>query len=61
LDACVVVNELAGSPVPEGLIAIKLLVAHWYENRGIIALGDEVAMLPASVSALIAPYRVLSL
>jgi hypothetical protein len=37
------------------------LVAHWYENRRIIASSGEVASLPASVSALIAPFRVLSL
>jgi uncharacterized phiE125 gp8 family phage protein len=41
--------------------AIELLVAHWYENRGLIAVGQSVAVLPASVAALIAPYRVLSL
>ena len=38
-----------------------LLVAHWYENRGLIAVGHGVAVLPATVAALIAPYRVLSL
>ena len=48
--------------VPEPLRqAIRLLVAHWYENRGIVAAGGEVAVLPQSVAALIAPYRVLSL
>jgi uncharacterized phiE125 gp8 family phage protein len=41
--------------------AIRLLVAHWYENRRLIAVSGEVASLPSSVSALIAPYRVLSL
>ena len=41
--------------------AIRLLVAHWYENRGLIAVGHAVAVLPATVAALIAPYRVLSL
>jgi uncharacterized phiE125 gp8 family phage protein len=41
--------------------AIRLLVAHWYENRRIIAASGEVASLPASVSSLIAPFRVLSL
>ncbi len=41
--------------------AIRMLVAHWYENRGVIAASGEVASMPASVSALIAPYRVLSL
>jgi len=41
--------------------AIRMLVAHWYENRGLIAASGEVATIPASVSALIAPFRVLSL
>jgi uncharacterized phiE125 gp8 family phage protein len=48
--------------VPEPLRhAIRLLVAHWYENRGIVAAGGEVAVLPQSAAALIAPYRVLAL
>jgi uncharacterized phiE125 gp8 family phage protein len=41
--------------------AIRLLTAHWYDNRGLAAVGNAVAMLPATVAALIAPYRVLSL
>lgn len=41
--------------------AIKFLVAHWYENRGLIAIGHSVAVMPMTVAALIAPYRVRSL
>jgi uncharacterized phiE125 gp8 family phage protein len=41
--------------------AIKLLLAHWYENRGVVAIGHETAPLPQTVAALIAPYRVLAL
>ena len=52
----------AASAVPEALRqAIRLLVAHWYDNRGLIAVGQQVAELPATVSSLIAPYRMLSL
>jgi uncharacterized phiE125 gp8 family phage protein len=52
----------AAIDVPEALRqAIRLLVAHWYENRGIAAIGQAVAVLPAGVAALIAPYRILSL
>ena len=52
----------AAVDVPEPLRqAIRLLVAHWYENRGLVALGQQVAVLPQTVAALIAPYRVLSL
>jgi len=48
--------------VPEPLRqAIRLLVAHWYENRGLVAIGREIAVLPETVAALIAPYRVLAL
>ncbi len=47
--------------VPEALRqAIRLLTAHWYDNRGLAALGT-VTVLPSTVAALIAPYRVLAL
>jgi uncharacterized phiE125 gp8 family phage protein len=46
--------------VPEPLRqAIRLLAAHWYENRSLVA--DAAAALPETVAALIAPYRMLSL
>jgi uncharacterized phiE125 gp8 family phage protein len=38
--------------------AIRLLLAHWYDNR--VATGDG-AVVPAGVRALLAPYRMLSL
>ncbi|GAB1716624.1 MAG: Phage conserved hypothetical protein, phiE125 gp8 [Nitrobacter sp.] len=48
--------------VPDALRhAVRTLVAHWYENRGLIAIGQSVAMMPASVSAMIASYRVPAL
>ena len=48
--------------VPEALRqAIRALVAHWYENRGLSAIGQTSTVLPATVNALIAPYRVMSL
>jgi uncharacterized phiE125 gp8 family phage protein len=51
----------AASDVPEPLRqAIRLLIGHWYENRGLAALG-AVTILPSTVAALIAPYRMLSL
>jgi uncharacterized phiE125 gp8 family phage protein len=49
--------------VPEALRqAIRILVAHWYDNRGFVAPGAmATASLPATVAALIAPYRMVSL
>jgi uncharacterized phiE125 gp8 family phage protein len=52
----------ASDDVPQALRqAIRLLVAHWYENRGLIAVGANIAVLPETAAALIAPYRMLSL
>jgi len=52
----------AAIDVPEPLRqAIRLLVAHWYENRGLVTTGVNYSTLPQSVAALIAPYRMLSL
>lgn len=45
----------ASSDVAESLrLAVKLLVAHTYQSRGLEGRGD---LLPADVSALIAPWR----
>jgi uncharacterized phiE125 gp8 family phage protein len=51
----------AASDVPEPLRqAVRLLAAHWYENRGLAAVGT-VTVLPSTVAALVAPYRMLAL
>jgi uncharacterized phiE125 gp8 family phage protein len=51
----------AASDVPEPLRhAIRVLVAHWYENRAAVA-GTNVAPSPPNAAALIAPYRMLPL
>jgi uncharacterized phiE125 gp8 family phage protein len=53
----------AATDVPEPLRqAIRVLVAHWNDNRGLVAgTANQTAVLPASFIALIAPYRMLSL
>jgi uncharacterized phiE125 gp8 family phage protein len=53
----------AATNVPEPLRqAIRLLIAHWYENRGLVEGGiTGVAVLPQTVAALLAPYRMVSL
>ena len=37
--------------------AVKLLVAHWHENREPALIGSEQTRIPEAVSALLAPYR----
>jgi uncharacterized phiE125 gp8 family phage protein len=45
--------------VPEPLRqAIRMMVAHWYDNR---AAAERTAMLPAGVATLVAPYREVAL
>jgi len=52
----------SGPDVPAALRqTIRLLVAHWYENRGLVALGEQVAVMPAAAAALVAPFRMLAL
>lgn len=52
----------SASAVPDVLRhAVRTLVAHWYDNRGLAAIGGTVALLPGSVNAMIASYRTLSL
>jgi uncharacterized phiE125 gp8 family phage protein len=51
----------AASDVPAPLkLAIRLLLAHWYENRGVVT-AEGVTPMPAGVATLAAAYRVLSL
>lgn len=50
------------SDVPADLIhALKMLLAHWYDNRGLVGSSGGAATQPAGLHALIAPYRGLSL
>ncbi|MBY0382572.1 MAG: head-tail connector protein [Xanthobacteraceae bacterium] len=62
IELDVVIGFGAATDVPQVLLqAIRMVVAHWYENRGLVAIGQSVAMLPPSVNAMIGSYRVLSL
>lgn len=52
----------SGASVPEPLKqAMRLLIAHWYEHRGVTEIGRDATAQPAGVATLIAPYRVVSL
>jgi uncharacterized phiE125 gp8 family phage protein len=47
-------------PMPIRL-AIKMLVAHWFESREPVLIGETAAALPMSVASLISPYRAVRL
>ena len=42
------------SPIRQALL---LLIAHWYEHREPVEVGEALAPIPVSVSELLAPYR----
>jgi uncharacterized phiE125 gp8 family phage protein len=51
----------AAIDVPEPLRqAVRLLLGHWYENRGLVSPGAA-PLLPLTVPALLSPYRMVSL
>ena len=37
--------------------AVLLLVAHWYEHRQPVEIGDQAEVMPALVQDLVSPYR----
>jgi hypothetical protein len=40
---------------------VRLLLAHWYEHRGIVVNGQPGAPLPHTIRALVSPFRAVSL
>ena len=52
----------AAADVPEPLrLAVRILVSHWYENRGLVTTGPNFSPLPETVAALLSPYRMVAL
>jgi len=51
-------HGVLATDVPEPLRqAIRLLVAHWFENREPVVMNDSAADVPQSVAGLLAPYQ----
>ncbi|TDW21066.1 putative phiE125 gp8 family phage protein [Rhizobium azibense] len=57
-DAISITTTHGYAEPPESLLlAIKILIAHWYRNREPVTFGGIPAKIPFSVAALIAPHR----
>lgn len=57
IEIVYVVGYGGASAVPDDIIlAIKMLVAHWYENREAVTVGSG-AEVPMTVKPLLQPYR----
>ncbi len=63
----VVITYTAGYGATAALVpqpirqAIKILVAHWFENREPVIAGTIVSPVPMSVDALLGPYRTMEI
>ena len=54
--------EVDADPFPPALKqAVLLLVAHFFENKEAVTIGESVNVTPLGVSRLIAPYRRVTL
>lgn len=52
----------SGLDVPQPLRqAVRMLVAHWYENRGAVVMGETWTATPFGYREMVAPYRRLQL
>jgi uncharacterized phiE125 gp8 family phage protein len=57
-DPILIVTTHGYEVVPDSLLlAIKILVAHWYRNREPVTFTGNPAKIPFSVNALLAPHR----
>jgi uncharacterized phiE125 gp8 family phage protein len=55
-------GQLFVGRIPEGIRAyIKMMVAHWYENREAITVGNSVNEIPMAAESLFQAYRIQEL
>lgn len=50
-------NSVASAAPQSAILAIRLLLAHWFENRAAVVAGVPVAEVPVAVPALLAQLR----
>lgn len=53
-------GTIGATPAEPILHAVKMLVAHYYENRRAVITGTHTIELPLGVAALLNPYRIIS-
>ena len=53
-------DDAAAVPPPIRL-ALLMLIAHWYEHREPVSVGDTASRIPDTVSSLLSPYRTVRL
>ncbi len=53
-------GTLGAAPAPPVVHAIKMLVAHYYENRRAVITATTATEMPLGVAALLNPYRIIT-
>ncbi len=60
-NAVAIVGTLGDTAYPPIVHAIKMLAAHYYENRRAVIVGTISSKIPLGIEAILNPYRVISL
>jgi len=60
-NAITIAGTITNSIKPPLVHAIKMLAAHFYENRRAVIVGTISSEIPLGIKALINPYRIISL
>ena len=61
LDAITITGSVTNQINPPLTHAIKMLAAHYYENRRAVVVGTITAVIPLGIKAIINPYRLINL
>ena len=60
-NAVIIAGSIGKSASPPIKHAIKMLAAHYYENRRAVIVGVQASKIPLGIEAILNPYRIISL
>jgi len=60
-NAVIIAGNIGKSASPPIQHAIKMLAAHYYENRRAVIVGVQASKIPLGIEAILNPYRIISL
>jgi uncharacterized phiE125 gp8 family phage protein len=60
-NAVTITGGMGKQAIPPIKHAIKMLAAHYYENRRAVIVGVKASKIPLGIEAILNPYRIISL
>ena len=60
-NSVTIVGAIGEQAIPTLKHAIKMLAAHYYENRRAVIVGVKASKIPFGIEAILNPYRIISL